>query len=78
MKRYLVIAHVGVFWKGPDIWIGFYRSLWRAKLAAHWYLIWKPYRMTTIKTVPWPYAIDEHECLFSQEAPREASSFNPS
>jgi hypothetical protein len=37
-KKWQLVHHVGVFWKGPDNVIGTFRWRWRAILAAHLYV----------------------------------------
>lgn len=48
MKGYSVTAHVGVYWRGPDHFLGSYRWLWLARLRARLYLANWPYRACTI------------------------------
>jgi hypothetical protein len=46
--RYHLTAHIGVYWKGPDIDLGSFRWEWMAQLYARAYLWAYPYRAVTV------------------------------
>ncbi len=48
MKPYVLTAHVGVYWRGPDIPLGSFRWHWVARLYAELYLLAHPYREVTV------------------------------